>query len=115
MSGRLTDEHWSFIDPHLPSSQASTGRPPRDRRQVFEAILWILQTGAQWRALPAEFGPWSTAYHHFRQWRITGVFVRLVQAVQAQAEQAGLDWSLFCIDGTNVRASRSAAGASKKA
>jgi transposase len=32
---------------------------------MFKAILWILKTGAPWRGLPKEFGPWQTAYKRF--------------------------------------------------
>ena len=109
----FTDGHWLVVEPHLPRSTATTGRPARDRRQVFEAILWVLWTGSPWRALPDKFGPWQTAYDRFNRWRREGVFDRLAKVLREQADTAGrIDWSLFCLDGTSVRASRAAAGAS---
>ncbi len=48
---KLTDEAWDLIK-HLFPKRAETGRPPVDRRLVFDGILWILRTGAPWRDLP---------------------------------------------------------------
>ncbi len=113
----LTDEQWELIDPYLPRSTARTGRPAADRRLMFEAALRVLTEGCRWRGLPAErFGPWQTAYHHFNAWRRDGVLDRLARAMLGRVDAAGLvDWSLFCVDGTSVRAAACAAGARRAA
>lgn len=111
----LTDEQWALVEPHVPRSTARTGRPARDRRTLLNAIFWILCTGAPWRDLPERFGPWQTAYDHFRTWRKSGVFDRIVAALQIKLDRQGLlDWELWCVDGASVRAARAAAGARKK-
>ncbi len=111
----LTDEQWSLVDPHIPRSAATTGRPMADRRRMFDAALYVLRAGCPWRALPREFGPWQTAFHHFNAWRKAGVLDRLARAMLRRADAAGLvDRSLFCVDGTSVRAAACAAGASGK-
>jgi transposase len=111
----LTDEQWALIEPHLPVSNARTGRPASDRRTLLNGIFWILVTGAPWRDLPERFGPWQTVYHHFRNWRKSGVFARIIESLQIKLDQQGLiDWDLWCVDGSNVRAARAAAGADKK-
>ena len=111
----LTDEQWLLIEPLIPKSKARTGRPPRDRRVLLDGIFWILGTGAPWRDLPDRFGPWQTVYDHFSQWRRSGVFNRIVDAMQVKLDQKGLiDWELWCVDGASVRAARAAAGADKK-
>jgi transposase len=112
----LTDEQWQLIDPLVPRSTATTGRPPRDRRLMLDGIFWILGTGAPWRDLPERFGPWQTVYDHFRTWRKSGVFATIVEALQLKLDKDGLiDWELWCVDGASVRATRAAAGACKKA
>ncbi|MEZ6128820.1 MAG: transposase [Planctomycetaceae bacterium] len=68
---RLTDKQWALIEDVFPEP-ATTGRPPRDPRELFDGILWILRTGSPWRDLPEEFGPWKTAYNHFDQWNGDG-------------------------------------------
>ncbi len=57
---KLTDEQWDLIEPLVPVSRAKTGRPPRDRRTLLNAMFWTLLTGAPWRDLPERFGPWQT-------------------------------------------------------
>jgi transposase len=111
----LTDEQWAFVEPLVPLSTARTGRPPKDRRTQLNGIFWILSTGAPWRDLPERFGPWQTVYDHFRNWRKSGIFARIIEALQVKLDKAGyIDWQLWCVDGSSVRAARAAAGADKK-
>ena len=111
----LMDEQWASIEALVPLSNARTGRPPRDRRVLLNGIFWILHTGAPWRDLPERFGPWQTVYHHFAKWRREGIFAEIIEALQITLDQDDLiDWDLWCIDGANVRAARTVAGAGKK-
>ena len=111
----LTDEQWALVESHFPLSTARTGRPPRDRRTLLNGIFWILSTGAPWRDLPERFGPWQTVYDHFRNWRKSGLFAAIIQDLQVELDKDGyIDWELWCVDGSSVRASRAAAGADKK-
>jgi transposase len=111
----LTDEQWELIEPILPKRTATTGRTPRDPRQMLNGILWILRTGAPWRDLPERFGPWQSVYDYYRNWRNYGIFDRVLRALQIRLNREGkIDWDLWCIDGSSVRASRAAAGALKK-
>jgi len=111
----LTDEQWTFVEPLLPKRTAKTGRNPADPRLMLDGILWILRTGAPWRDLPERFGPWQTVYDYFRNWRKGGVYDRILQALHIRLDRAGeIDWDLWCIDGSSVRAARAAAGADKK-
>ena len=68
---RLTDEQWNLIVGVFPEPKR-TGRPPRDRRQVMDGILWILRTGSPWRDLPDAFGPWATVWDLFDTWNHDG-------------------------------------------
>ena len=64
--GKLTDKAWARIEPLLPPV-TGRGRRWRDHRQVINAILWKLRTGAPWPDLPERYGPWKTA-HERRIW-----------------------------------------------
>lgn len=79
---------------------------------MLDAMLWVLMTGAPWRDLPERFGPWKTAYDRFRRGSAEGLWDRVL--VRLQLEEPTLDLTLVCIDGSNVRAHRHAAGARKK-
>ncbi len=108
---RLTDEQWNLISDVFPKAKR-TGRPPRDRRQVVDGILWILRTGSPWRDLPDAFGPWATVWDLFDTWNHDGTLQALLDRLRGQVE---IDEELWCIDGTIVRAAKCAAGGGKKA
>ena len=111
---RLTDDQWNCICDLFPAP-AQTGRPPRDRREILDSILWILRTGAPWRDLPEEFGPWQTAWDLFDTWNADGTLDEVLHRLRSACIDAGeIDEKLWCIDGTSVRAARCAAGGGKK-
>ena len=108
----LTDDQWERLARHLPPEKPRTGRPSKPHRRVVEAMFWIDRTGAPWRDLPAEFGPWKTVATRFYRWRAAGVFDRALAALHQEADAAGdLDWLQHFVDSTIVRAHQHAAGA----
>ena len=112
----VTDEQWKLLSPLVSAKPASTGRPRRDARDMLNGILWILRTGAPWRDLPERYGPWQSVYEYFAAWRASGTYDKIMEVLQIRLDSEGrIDWDLFCVDGSIVRASKSAAGASKKA
>jgi len=69
-----TDGEWAQIEPLLPARRA-LGRPRRwQLRAIVDAILYILATGCQWRALPRDFPPRSTVQGYFYRWRDDGTW-----------------------------------------
>jgi len=83
----MTDAEWHLIARKLPSRRR-LGRPRKvDLRNVVEAVLFILSTGCQWRALPREFPPYSTVQGYFYAWRDTGRWHRIVKALVRQARR----------------------------
>jgi len=84
----LTGAEWALIAPHLPPA-ARRGRPRRtDLRAVVEALLYLLATGCQWRALPHEFPPRATVQRYFYRWRRSGLWERLNRALVERARHA---------------------------
>ena len=81
LSTDLSDAQWARVQPLLPP-KAPVGRPPCDGRAVLAGVLWVLRAGAGWRALPPAFGPWRTIYGRYRQWCRSGLWPRLLQALQ---------------------------------
>jgi putative transposase len=83
----MTDAEWRLIARRLPPRRR-LGRPREvDLRRVVEAILFILSTGCQWRALPREFPPYSTVQGYFYAWRDTGLWQRIVRALVRRARR----------------------------
>ncbi len=110
----LTNGQWAVIRPLLPEFANRRGRP-RNSRQVLNGMLWILRTGAPWRDLPERYGPHQTVWDRFDAWRKAGVLAAIRERLLELLNDAGgLDWDLWCVDGTSIRAARAAAGARKK-
>ena len=79
---------WAQIAPFLPA-RGRLGRPrERDLRTIVDAILYLLWTGCQWRALPHEFPPRSTVQGYFYRWRDDGTWQRISTALVARTRHA---------------------------
>jgi transposase len=108
----LTDEAWERIQPLLPKQ--GPGGQWNDHRTTLNGMFWILNSGAQWRDMPERYGKWQSVYDRYRRWTREGFFDRILQRLHIQLDDDGrIDWSVFEVDGSNVRAHRSAAGASE--
>jgi transposase len=106
--GDLTDEQWALVEPHLPI--AAVGPIP-DLRKHVNAVMWRFRVGSPWRDLPAEFGPWQSAYDRFRIWAKQGAFQQVMESVIAEAAARGeTDLGLVSVDSATARAHHHAAG-----
>ena len=77
---RLSDEHWERIWEYFPEENIPDGRPgrkPVPARQVLDAVLWILNTGAQWHMLPQCYPNYKTVHRRFQQWCEREICARL--------------------------------------
>ena len=64
-----SDAEWLILSFFLPAA-CHVGRPREvSLRAVLDAILYVLSTGCQWRALPPNFPPRSTVQYYFYLWR----------------------------------------------
>jgi putative transposase len=78
----LSDAEWDCLKSHLPAPKAK-GRPQvYPRREILDAIFYVLKSGCAWRLLPHDFPPWKTVYHYFRQFRLDGTFERMHSALR---------------------------------
>jgi transposase len=108
----LTDEQWEAIRDSIPEPerQGTTergGRPWRDPRDVLNAILWILRTGAPWADLPRRYPPYQTCHDRFQRWEREGVLDRVLTALAEDLRQRGkVDLTEAFIDGTHAGAKR---------
>ncbi|MGH7132333.1 MAG: transposase [Phycisphaerales bacterium] len=74
----------------------------------------MLNSGAQWRDMPERYGRWETVYGRHRRWTREGLLGEILNALQVSLEEQGrIDWSVFDVDGSSIRAHRSAAGAAR--
>jgi transposase len=98
----LTDEQWQLIEPYLQiESKSVFGRPRADTRRVFEAVLFMLHTGIQWRFLPKSFPAKSTVHNYLKQWCQRDSFRRLLAAViKRMLEEGRIDLDQCFVDAT---------------
>jgi putative transposase len=102
----LTDRQGDYIKDLIPT--AKTGGRPRsvDMRQLVNAILYILVTGAQWRMLPTDYPKWKSVYHYFRVWRDDGSWQRIHDTLRAEVRRrAGRHThpTAGCLDSQSVK------------
>lgn len=89
----LRDDQRERIQDFIPGKASDPGVTAKDNWLFVEAVLWIARTGAPWRDLPAEFGPWNSAYRRFSLAAKRDVWQRVfeVLADDADFEQVLLD------------------------
>ena len=104
----LTEAQWNKIK-FMFEEKAKVGRPQLNPRIVFNAIMWILKSGARWRDLPARYGNWNSVYHKFRLWCSLGLFERLLKLINANAKEA----TLLEIDSTFCKVHQNACSGKK--
>lgn len=69
----IPDASWELVADLFEQLQRS-GRLRADDRLMLNVLLWVLYSGAAWRDMPERFGPWSTVYRRFQDWRNQGTF-----------------------------------------
>lgn len=111
----LSDAAFALVADLLPRNGRRGGQW-HDHRTALNGIFWILHSGAQWRELPERYGPWQTVYWRYNRWRQDGTIDRMLERLHLQLDADGrIDVELWCIDATQIRASRAAAGARRTA
>lgn len=74
----LTDNQWNIIKSLIEEKTHGRGRPAiHDKREIVNAIFYILQSGCAWRLLPHDFPCWRTVYNHFRDWQNLGTWEKI--------------------------------------
>ena len=96
----LSDELWerakSLIPP--PKKKRVDGRPRMDDRRALTAILYVLRTGCQWKAIPSSLGAGSTVHDRFQEWVQAGLFEKMWKAGLLEFEakkKAGLGMAVY--------------------
>ncbi|AWM32173.1 IS5 family transposase [Hymenobacter nivis] len=103
----VTDRQWAIIAPLLPGKATDCGVTAKDNRFFFNAVTWILRTGAPWADLPERFGKSNSVCRRFRRLAQKGVWEAVFEALKAP----DLQWVM--LDSTVVRAHQHAAGQKK--
>ena len=70
----LSDREWALIQ-HLVPAAKPGGRPEKyPKRDILDAIFYILRSGCAWRLLPHDLPPWQIVYQYCWRWRKDGTW-----------------------------------------
>lgn len=90
----LSNAEWALVEPMIPPARRGGRKRSIDIREVLNAIFYVLWTGCQWKALPKDLPPKSTAHYYFMLWDWDGTLERIHHALYvAVREQAGREAS----------------------
>lgn len=78
----------------------------------MRALLYVIENGCKWRALPKEYGNWHTIYVRFNRWSKNGTIDKIFEELQKQ-NIIEIRTEIVCIDSTSIKVHPDAAGARK--
>jgi putative transposase len=80
----VSDAEWTILEPLIPTAKPG-GRPQEiERREIVNAILYVLRSGCPWRLLPHDLPRWFTVYAYFRHWKRDGTWESVHHALRRQ-------------------------------
>lgn len=66
----LTRSQWQYIEKILNDKR----KREHSLHEIWNALLYLVKSGCQWRMLPKDFPHWSAVYYYFKKWKNNGVF-----------------------------------------
>src|SRR5262249_29514793 len=104
----LNDDDWQHIAPLFPrpkSGPGLSGRPAAPTRDLFDAILWLLRSGAPWKDMPSEYPAYQTCHRWFQRWQQDGTFRRITRTLRRRLRDRGsTDDDEGYVDGSYISA-----------
>jgi transposase len=79
----VSDEEWSFVAPYLALCREDARQRSHSLRAVFNALRWLVKTGAHWRMMPNDLPPWPVVYQQTRRWIGAGCFEIMVEDLRS--------------------------------
>jgi transposase len=87
----LTDEEWALVEPLIAPAKRGGNKRTVEVREVVNGLMYALSTGCQWRAIPKELPPRSTAHDYFDLWAWDGTLDRIHYALYVQCRELAYD------------------------
>lgn len=85
----LSDQEWDLIKPYIKEDAhfGPKSRSKYSRREMLNAIFYVLRSGCAWRDLPHDFPPWKSVYAQYLRWRNKNVFEQVHTHVRRSLRQ----------------------------
>jgi len=75
----LTDKQWELIEPVFRRHTGNYGhRSKWSKRELVNAVLYLVRSGCQWRMLPKEYPPHNTVHAFYRRMRLAGIWEEIL-------------------------------------
>ena len=103
----VDDALWERLEPvlRINKPRKKSGRPARDARPIFNALIWLARTGSQWSEIPPRYGPKSTIFDRFKVWAAEGHLQAAWAILLSEYDELiGIDWEWQSADGCIVKA-----------
>jgi transposase len=84
----LTDGEWALVKPLIPPAKRGGNKRTVNVREVVNALMYILSTGCQWRAMPKDLPPRSTVYDYLDLWDWDGTLNRIHETLYVRCREA---------------------------
>ena len=106
----LTNKQFAKIEHLMPKPRK---KPTISNYDFMRALLYIIENGCKWRALPKEYGNWHTIYVRFNRWSKSGIIDEIFEAMQTE-NIIEIRTEIVCIDSTSIKVHPDASGARKE-
>lgn len=84
----LTNEEWEKIKDFTEIKHTKRGRKPKwTKREMMNAIFYMMRGGCSWRHMPHDFPPWQSVYTQYRTWKAQGVFEKIHHFIRESLRQ----------------------------
>ena len=105
----MTKKQFAKIERFMPVARKKSSI---SNYQFMCALLYIIENGCKWRALPKKYGNWHTIYVRFNRWSKNGTISRIFEELQ-KLDIIDIRTDVLCIDSTSIKVHPDAAGARK--
>jgi putative transposase len=116
----MSDGEWQVIEPTLPRPAWKAGKGGRPaehcRRDIVDAIRYLVKEGIQWRAMPCDFPPFQTVYDVLDRWEKSGATEMVHDELRRQCRIAAgrkPEPTAAIIDSQSVKAAETVASGSR--
>ena len=82
----LTDSQWAIIEPLFVGMREYK----YSKCELLNAVLYVVDNGCKWRALPHEFPACQTVYSFFRRAKETGLWDKILQHLVESRKKSNL-------------------------
>lgn len=106
---KITKKQFAKIEHLMPIARKPT---KISNYQFLCALLYMIENGCKWRALPKKYGKWHSIYMKFNRWSKNGTIQRIFDEMQ-KANMIDIRSDVLCIDSTSIKVHPDAAGARK--